>query len=230
MGAHGSVTRLIQDLRSTDSARYENAARLIWERYFRRLLDLAQADLDPRVRRREDEENVLQSMYASFCRRQRRGDFDLANRDELWGLLMTITLRKVRNAAKRRHRLARDVGRELGSPAAADGAGLKLEGYTNPEIAAELSVTERTVERKLERIPGPVGDRRGRPDPRVRGGSVGRRGGRMGPEQPGDRTWIDEVADRFECAWREGPRSRPRIEEYLADMAEPRARVCWRNC
>jgi DNA-directed RNA polymerase specialized sigma24 family protein len=28
----------------------------------------------------------------------------------------------------------------------------KLEGYTNPEIAAQLQCTVRTVERKLERI------------------------------------------------------------------------------
>ena len=194
MSVHGSVTWLLQDLRSTDPAVYQKAARLIWDRYFRALLSLAQAHLHPRVRRREDEEDVLQSMYASFCRRQRRGDFDLANRDELWGLLVTITLRKARDAARRQHRQARDVGREQGGPAA-EGAGppqwaleqmeavaptpaeaavmnealeerlgaladpvlrrvamLKLEGYTNPEIAAELGITPRTVERKLDRI------------------------------------------------------------------------------
>jgi RNA polymerase sigma factor (sigma-70 family) len=193
MSADGSVTRLIQDLRGTDPAVYERAARLIWERYFRGLLSLAQAHLDPRVRRREDEEDVVQAMYASFCRRQRRGDFDLASRDELWSLLVTITLRKARNAARGQRRQARDVGREV--DAAADEAGppgwaleqmeaadptpaeaavmnealeerlealadpvlrrvalLKLEGYTNPEIAAELRITARTVERKLDRI------------------------------------------------------------------------------
>src|SRR5262249_53149890 len=42
----------------------------------------------------------------------------------------------------------------------------------------------------------------------------------MCPEQPSDRTWIDERADRFERSWRAGPR--PRIEDYLADLAEPR--------
>src|SRR3954468_2419306 len=42
----------------------------------------------------------------------------------------------------------------------------------------------------------------------------------MGDELTGDRTWIDEQADRFERAWIEGPR--PRIEDYLADAAGPR--------
>src|SRR5262245_53816124 len=84
----GSVTRLIQDLRSEVRSVRETAARRIWERYFRELLALARRHLDGRTRRREDEEDVLQSMYKSFCRRQQRGDFDLMGRDELWGLLV----------------------------------------------------------------------------------------------------------------------------------------------
>ena len=44
----------------------------------------------------------------------------------------------------------------------------------------------------------------------------------MGDTPPGDWTWIDDLADRFEHAWKEGPR--PRIEDYLADVdpADPR--------
>ena len=77
------------------------AARLVWGRYFQELLVLARNHLSARIRCREDEEDVLRSMYKSFCSRQRRGDFDLANRDELWNLLVRITLRKARNAANR---------------------------------------------------------------------------------------------------------------------------------
>ena len=101
MGAQGSVTRLIIDLRSDEPAVREVAARLVWGRYFQELLALARNHLSARVRRREDEEDVFQSMYKSFCVRQRRGDFDLANRDELWNMLVRITLRKARNAANR---------------------------------------------------------------------------------------------------------------------------------
>src|SRR3954471_21029033 len=99
MDSPGSVTRMITRLRSDDPQEREEAARLIWRRYFPALLDLARGHLDSRVRRREDEEDVLQSMFASFCRRQGRGDFDLHGRDALWALLVTITLRKARNAA-----------------------------------------------------------------------------------------------------------------------------------
>jgi RNA polymerase sigma factor (sigma-70 family) len=197
MGAQGSITRLIIDLRSDDARVREVAARLVWRRYFEALLLLARSHLSSRIRRREDEEDVLQSMYKSFCRRQRRGDFDLANRDQLWNLLVQITLRKARNTAARHHQGSRDVRREvspaegqsdLGLPEAildqidSDGptpaeaalmnealerrlqtlkdprlrriALSKLEGYTNPEVAAQLRCTVRTVERKLDRIRG----------------------------------------------------------------------------
>jgi DNA-directed RNA polymerase specialized sigma24 family protein len=112
MGAQGSVTRLIIDLRSDDPRVREVAARLVWGRYFRELLSLARNHLSARIRCREDEEDVLQSMYKSFCLRQRRGDFDLANRDQLWDLLVQITLRKARNTATRHLQGKRDVRRE----------------------------------------------------------------------------------------------------------------------
>ncbi len=112
MGAQGSVTRLIIDLRSDEPGVREVAARLVWGRYFQELLLLARSHLSARIRCREDEEDVLQSMYKSFCIRQRRGDFDLANRDELWNLLVQITLRKARNTANRHLQGKRDVRRE----------------------------------------------------------------------------------------------------------------------
>jgi DNA-directed RNA polymerase specialized sigma24 family protein len=191
---HGSVTRLIQLLRSDDSAERDIAARLIWRRYFHDVLELARNNLNMRIRRREDEEDVLQSMYKSFCLRQQRGEFDLAGRDALWKLLVTFTLRKARNSAKKHGREMRDVAREqtltdgddarsagwaleqmdaagpspaeaavlneslerrlaaLADPELRELALMRLEGYTNREIAAKRDCTERSIERRMERI------------------------------------------------------------------------------
>src|SRR3954452_4096551 len=116
----GSVTVMIARLRSNDPQEREAAARLIWRRYFPALLDLARGHLDRRVRRREDEEDVLQSVFGSFCRRQGRGDFELEGRDALWALLVTITLRKARNASNRHRCASRDYQRERDSSAVED--------------------------------------------------------------------------------------------------------------
>jgi RNA polymerase sigma factor (sigma-70 family) len=198
MSSGGSVTRLIQLIRSADAAERELAARLIWQRYFQDLLALARRNLDERVRRRADAEDVLQSMFRSFCLRQERGAYDLADRDDLWKLLVTITLSKARNTARYHRREKRDVGREHAATIAAgddqrsdcpmwafeqmDAAGptpfeaavlnealerrlealgdadlrqialWRLEGYTNREISDQLDCTERSVERRIERI------------------------------------------------------------------------------
>jgi hypothetical protein len=42
----------------------------------------------------------------------------------------------------------------------------------------------------------------------------------VGDDSQGTQTWIDEVATRFDRAWRGG--ERPRIEDYLTGLAEPR--------
>src|SRR5271155_4339791 len=148
----GSVTRLIRLLRSDDAAERDMAARLIWLRYFRDLLELARKNLNRRIHRREDEEDVLQSMYKSFCLRQQRGEFDLAGRDALWKLLVTITLRKARNAGKKQGREMRDVGREQtltdGDDARSAGWALEQMDAAGPS-PAEAAVLNEALERRL---------------------------------------------------------------------------------
>jgi DNA-directed RNA polymerase specialized sigma24 family protein len=159
MGAHGSITRLIIDLRSDDRAVQDVAARLVWGRYFRELLALARSHLSARIRCREDEEDVLQSMYKSFCIRQRRGDFDLANRDELWNLLVRITLHKTRNTATRHVQRKRDVRREDARAAVPTGEGppdalldrIDSEGPT----PAEVALLNEALERRFQMLKDP---------------------------------------------------------------------------
>jgi DNA-directed RNA polymerase specialized sigma24 family protein len=95
---------------------------------------------------RVDEQDVLQSMYASFCLRQQRGDFSLGGREDLWQLLVTMTLNKTRNAAARHRAGRRDYRREQGAAAGAEGsmtpdealAAMEGAGPT-PDEAAELT-------------------------------------------------------------------------------------------
>ena len=158
MDSDGSVTRMIHDLRSADPVIRNAAARLIWERYFGDLLMLARKNLDKRIRLRTDEEDVAQSMFKSFCLRQQRGEFDLASRDELWRLLVTITIRKARNAAKAQHREKRDIGREqpLAGTAETGTAGWLLEQIESADPSpAEAALLNEALERRLEALANP---------------------------------------------------------------------------
>jgi DNA-directed RNA polymerase specialized sigma24 family protein len=158
MGHHGSVTRLIYNLRSDDSDVRGEAARLIWQRYFHGLLELARSNLDKRVRRRTDEEDVAQSMFKSFCSRQQRGEFELSGRDELWKLLVTITLRKARNAASAHRRKKRDVAREQSAPAgdrSRSGYWIFEEMDAAAPTPQEAMVLNEALERRLQALENP---------------------------------------------------------------------------
>jgi DNA-directed RNA polymerase specialized sigma24 family protein len=138
----GSVTRWIGELKTGG----DTAAQHLWERYFERLVQLALARL--RSARRpgtiEDEGDAALSAFDSFCRGAAAGRFpQLADRDELWRLLVVITVRKVLGQLDRQGARKRGGGRLAGESAvigadAAEGDGLdRIVGREpSPELAA----------------------------------------------------------------------------------------------
>jgi DNA-directed RNA polymerase specialized sigma24 family protein len=130
MSPEGSVTRWLGPLQEGDPA----AAQQLWGRYFRRLVGLARKKLQGAPRRAGDEEDVALSAFHSFCRCAEAGRFpQLADRDSLWRLLVTITVRKAAHQV-------RDEGRQK------PGGGVTLLTDSDAEYAlAEV----------LSREPGP---------------------------------------------------------------------------
>jgi DNA-directed RNA polymerase specialized sigma24 family protein len=108
---HGSITRWIAGVKAGDFA----AAQPLWERYFARMVDLARARLRASGRRgrdaASDEEDAALSAFDSLCAGLARGQFpQLADRDDLWRLLVVITTRKVSAQARRQLRQKRGGG------------------------------------------------------------------------------------------------------------------------
>ncbi len=112
MHTTGWLTVRIQHLRSPDVHQRDEAARVIWDHFEARLRSLVRRRLDYRIRRREDEQDILQSMYASFCHGQLEGNPSPGSRHELWKLLVRIARCKVVNTAKKHLAARRDVRRE----------------------------------------------------------------------------------------------------------------------
>ena len=136
MPSKGSVTQWIDQLRQGG----DDAARLLWQRYFHRLVGLARARLRSTPRQVADEEDVALSAFDSFCRHAEQGKFpDLTDRDGLWRLLVVLTARKAAH-------LRRDQGRQKRG-GAADRAGPPEEVILDqvlgrepsPEFAAEVA-------------------------------------------------------------------------------------------
>src|SRR5262245_12501029 len=190
MSSEGSVTCWLTQLQTGDP----EAAQALWERYYRRMLGLARVKLQGTRRAAADEEDVALSAFETFCRGCEAGRFpQLADRDDLWRLLMTLTARKAVRTLRQERRQKRGGGAVLDEAALADMpteqeldqvlgreptpefaaqvadecrrllqllgdaeleriALLKMEGYTNEEIAAKLDYTVRTIERKVTLI------------------------------------------------------------------------------
>ena len=92
MSADEAVTRWLRQLETRD----QEAARLLWQRYYRELVALARARLGQTPLRMADEEDVALSVLHCLYEGAARGQYAaVVNRQELWQLLATITIRKV---------------------------------------------------------------------------------------------------------------------------------------
>ena len=73
----------------------DSAACKLDEQYRARLCRLVEREMDRRVRRKEDPEDVVQSAFRTFYRRNTKGEFRIDSSVDLWRLLETITRHKM---------------------------------------------------------------------------------------------------------------------------------------
>jgi DNA-directed RNA polymerase specialized sigma24 family protein len=131
MPSEGSVTCLLAPVQAGNPA----AVQQLWQRYFGRLVGLARKKLLGARPAGGDEQDVALSALASFCRNAERGRFpQLADRDGLWRLLVTITARKAA-------RLLRGERHQPQAPAGEAGPELEqlLGRGPTPEAAAQMA-------------------------------------------------------------------------------------------
>ena len=147
-----SVSQWLAGIKAGDEASIEQ----LWHRYFERLVRLARGKLPGHCRRAFDEEDVALSAFQSFCQRAAGGQFPkLSDRNDLWRLLLTLTLRKAVLTIRHQTRRKRGGGRVMGESAFQDGnrtalglAGI-LEDGPSPEDAVLFADD---VERRLEQL------------------------------------------------------------------------------
>jgi DNA-directed RNA polymerase specialized sigma24 family protein len=146
------MTRWIGELKAGDRA----AAQPLWERYYARLVSLARARLRGTSRRgaEADEEDAALSAFDSFCAGAERGRFpQLADRNDLWRLLVVITARKAGAQVQRRRRAKRGGDRvfaEADLDAAGSTVGLGgLDQLVGPEPTPEFAAMVAEEYRRL---------------------------------------------------------------------------------
>lgn len=80
--------------------------------YRDRLCALVEREMNARYRRREDPEDVVQSVFRTFFRRASQGEFQFDHAGGLWKLLQQITRRKIVNHVEFQKAQVRDLSRE----------------------------------------------------------------------------------------------------------------------
>ena len=87
-----------------------DAASTLYLRYALRIRRLAEQQLGSGLGRRLDPEDIVQSVFRTFFRRTRCGQYDVPEGEELWKLLLIISLNKIRATARHHRSAKRDVG------------------------------------------------------------------------------------------------------------------------
>ena len=148
----------------------------IFERYSKRLVELADSRLNPQVKGRIDGDDIVQSVFRTLFVRMSEGQFSFDHSGALWRLLVTITLRKTFRAIKKLPPtgplppddeilskpeptpqevvIAMEVMDQLLDkflPHERQIVELRFEGHSTPEIAARLNCSRTTVWRVLKR-------------------------------------------------------------------------------
>jgi DNA-directed RNA polymerase specialized sigma24 family protein len=178
MDQEQSVTQLIRRVVQGEQGMVQEE---LVQRFLERLTALARTRLRS-VRGYEDEADVALSAMNSFLVRAPKQDLGpLGDRHALWSLLAAITIRKSITVRRRMFAQKRDVRRSrslqdllveppthqfldsvfeegnrlldsLQDPILRQIALLRLEGYSNEEVAARIGRSIKTVERKLQLI------------------------------------------------------------------------------
>lgn len=199
--------KLLDQVREGD----EQATTLLWERYFQPLVRLAGRRLPKNLRRAADEEDIALSAFHSFIAGVRRDQFpDLAGPDNLWGLLITLTSRKVHAHLRRQTRQKRGGGNVRGESVFLDAsgdagpAGLEQMSSTGgkddvmrPDVRAELA---EACEQLLDSLP----------DAQLREIAVLRMDGYL----------VDEIAGRLEISKRAVERRLQLIRKTWSEQRE----------
>jgi RNA polymerase sigma-70 factor (ECF subfamily) len=87
----------------------EDAAQYLYDRYASRLKAMAAGGRAPDLSQRLDADDIVQSVFRSFFRRASRGQYQVPDGEDLWKLLLVITLHKLRSAGAFHRAAKRDV-------------------------------------------------------------------------------------------------------------------------
>jgi RNA polymerase sigma-70 factor (ECF subfamily) len=151
MSQDHSFDDLMARLRTGDN----DAATQVFNRFANRLIELARRRLNPQIRQKLDPEDVLQSVFRSFFVHQAAGQITgLESWDNLWALLVVITMRKCGRRIEYFRSASRDVQREIPPPLSSDESSSDSGTSSDEPTPSEAAMLTETVEQLMNGLEG----------------------------------------------------------------------------
>jgi len=139
----------VELMRSLQAGEADAAAR-IHARYVARLAATTRPRIAPRLARRIDPQDVLQSAWGSFFVRARAGGYSVERAGDLWRLLSAIVRHKLLTNVERHHATRRSVDRESAPAGEVSSADLHpVDRQPDPFEAAALAETWAAIRKIL---------------------------------------------------------------------------------
>ncbi len=143
----------VSDLSTLSDLPQEAFADAVFNRYAERLMRVARERLSARLQAKVSPEDVVQSAFKSFFRRQHEFEFKNDDSDGLWSLLVVITIRKCAKWADVFGANKRSTDREISLDTTETASGHRwhevVDREPGPEEAATLS---ELIERLMKRL------------------------------------------------------------------------------
>lgn len=147
MSASHSISVWIDRFRASD----QEAARVLWERFFDRMVAIARRRLGPGPRRAADEEDVAVKAFTRFHQAVLAGRFPLLHdRNDLWAVLLTLTERTAASQVRHELRQKRGGGDIRGDSALRSIRGTEIEPQTAEPTPEESALLRDELARLLE--------------------------------------------------------------------------------
>src|SRR5262245_28835758 len=126
--------QLIERCRAGD----QDAARVLFDSFVERLLPLARRRISQRLASRVDAEDIVQSVFRTFFARLKEDQFEIENHDDLFRLLVRITVHKTLRQIAHHRAAKRNPGQEMGQ---SDSAHEQLLQLLTSEPTPEATVS-----------------------------------------------------------------------------------------
>lgn len=137
------------------------AAGEVFDRYVAKLLKLTRRRISPKLARRIDPDDVVQSAYRSFFVHARDGDYVVRRAGDLWRLLVAITFNKLYGQVEIHTAQRRDIKREQTHDTTDSESDFPLTDVEpSPAEAAEISEQLRVFMEQLSQIERTILERR----------------------------------------------------------------------